>query len=136
MRTCSFQTKSVIQEIPGVVSRLVAFCQESGLDEESLVDIEIAATEALANAICHGNKSNPDTLVEITAEDFDSSLSISIRDFGEGFSLETVPDPCVEENLLAPSGRGILMIKALMDEVSWENLEDGGTIIIMSKSKA
>lgn len=81
-------------------------------------NILIAITEAVENAIKHGNKSNPDKNVDILFEYDNSGLKFTIQDDGEGFDFENLPDPTeINENV----GRGIYLIRALADYVKFDN---------------
>jgi len=94
-------------------------------------EIEIALREALANAVLHGCKSDPDKRVECTvACEEAGSILIIVRDPGNGFDPLSVQSPLVGENILADHGRGIFLMNMLMDEVRWER---GGTEIHLRK---
>jgi serine/threonine-protein kinase RsbW len=97
----------------------------------SEIDIEVAVREALANAVIHGNGEYPDKYVSILCRCYmDGEVVIAIRDQGAGFDSETVPDPTAAENRRLPRGRGIYLMKALMDEVCFE---EGGSVVCMRK---
>jgi len=94
-------------------------------------DIELALTEALANAVVHGAKEDPTKTIEcIVACDEARGMLIVVRDPGPGFDPAAIPDCCHGENLYASHGRGIFLINQLMDEVAFHN---GGTEIHMIK---
>jgi len=93
-------------------------------------DVEIALREALANAIIHGNHEDRQKHVHVTCRCGPDEVSIAVKDEGNGFDINTVPDPTVRENIGSVHGRGILMIKALMDEVRFE---EGGVVLRMKK---
>ena len=83
-------------------------------------DIELALTEALANAVVHGAKSDPSKVVECdVACDDERGLMIIVRDPGSGFDPSKLPDPCQGENIYSEHGRGIYLIDQLMDEVQF-----------------
>ena len=95
------------------------------------VDIEIALREALLNAIIHGNREDPYKCVYVTIRcSADGEVSITVRDEGAGFDSDSIADPTAPENLFSTDGRGIYLMRALMDEVSFE---DGGTVVYMRK---
>jgi len=104
-----------------------------GDDVKSAVDM--AVREAVANAVKHGNKLDETKQVEITFENRDEGFEITVRDFGEGFAVEEVPDPTNPENLLKTNGRGILFMRSFMDEVEWFNHKEGGMIVEMLKKR-
>jgi serine/threonine-protein kinase RsbW len=94
-------------------------------------DIELALTEALANAVVHGAKSDPSKIIECdVACDADHGLLIIVRDPGPGFDPSQIADPCHGENIYSNHGRGIYLINQLMDEVQFHK---NGTEIHMLK---
>ena len=83
---------------------------------ESVLDrIMISVTEATNNAILHGNKSIAEKEVHVTCTCFDDHTVFTVEDEGGGFSPENVPDPLEEANLLKEGGRGILIIRSMID---------------------
>jgi serine/threonine-protein kinase RsbW len=94
-------------------------------------DIELALTEALANAVVHGAGNDPSKIVECdVACDQQQGILIVVRDPGPGFDPANVPDPCQGENIYSHHGRGIFLINQLMDEVRFHK---NGTEIHMIK---
>ena len=94
-------------------------------------DIELALTEALANAVVHGAKNDPSKLIECdVACDDQKGVVIVVRDPGTGFDPTTIANPCEGENLFSNHGRGIFLINQLMDEVQFHK---NGTEIRMAK---
>jgi len=98
--------------------------------EDRFMNLLIAYTEAVNNAIIHGNKQNPYKNVFIELEKTTNKLRVSVKDEGEGFAESKVPDPTLSENLLKQSGRGVFLIRKLSDEVRI-NSESKGTKIDM-----
>lgn len=92
--------------------------------------IHLAAEEAIVNAIKHGNQLDPEKSVEIDIKVGCERVLIFVSDEGPGFDPKEVPDPTLDENLEVPSGRGIMLIKAYMTDV-WYN--DRGNAIWMEK---
>ncbi|MFQ5640858.1 MAG: ATP-binding protein [bacterium] len=97
-------------------------------------NLAIAVTEAVNNAILHGNKKNPDKKVWIKFTFEKSRLLVSIRDEGKGFNPDKLSDPLAPENLLKESGRGIFILSTLMDDVKF-SFAKGGTEIKMVKER-
>ena len=96
------------------------------------VDIEVALREALLNAIIHGNREDPHKHAYVTIScGADGEVAMTIRDEGAGFDSSSVPDPTAPEHRMSTHGRGIYLMRALMDEVSFE---EGGTVVYMRKS--
>jgi serine/threonine-protein kinase RsbW len=94
-------------------------------------DIELALTEALANAVVHGAKEDPSKTVEcIVACDEERGMLIMVRDPGPGFDPASIPNCCATENVYSSHGRGIFLINQLMDEVKFHK---NGTEIHMIK---
>ena len=98
---------------------------------EGVGDVEIALREALANAIIHGNHEDRQKHVHVTCRCEPGEVSIAVKDEGKGFDINNVPDPTAPENIGSVHGRGIHVMKALMDEV---HFEEGGAVIRMRKS--
>lgn len=95
--------------------------------------LAIAITEVVANAIFHGNREAKDKKIFITFIVDDTSLEVRVRDQGGGFQLDQVANPLHPENLLKDSGRGIFIIRTLMDKIEYKFHKDG-TEVIMVKS--
>jgi serine/threonine-protein kinase RsbW len=93
--------------------------------------MEIALREALANAVIHGNHENPRKHVHVTCRCEPAGVSIAVKDQGRGFDINTLADPTAPENIGSVHGRGIYLMKALMDEVRFE---EGGAVVRMRKS--
>lgn len=99
-------------------------------DKEAVFNIKLSLEEALVNAIKHGNKLNPKLSVKVDIKSDAKGLTISVKDGGRGFDFNAIPDPTVEKNMLKTSGRGVYLIKKLMDEVAFF---DSGSGIKMVK---
>jgi serine/threonine-protein kinase RsbW len=112
---------SEIKAISPLVDRLTRLIEESHcvLGEEPAVGL--ALREALNNAVLHGNRLDPCKLVHVHCRcEPGKGVSVVVKDQGRGFDPNTVPDPSAVENLEAAHGRGILLMRWLMDEVSFE----------------
>ncbi len=104
-----------------------------GLDEDSRHWVGIALREAVANAIKHGNRQDPDKPVEVELSLADGLAVIRVLDRGEGFDLDQVEDPLEVENRLKPNGRGIFYMKSFMDDIEYSPRPDGGTVVTLRK---
>jgi serine/threonine-protein kinase RsbW len=93
----------------------------------------MAVREAVTNAVLHGNHLDTEKTVQITLKSTPASLVVTVRDRGEGFDPESVPDPTAAQNLLKTNGRGILFMRAFMDSVEWLRHPEGGTVVRMTK---
>lgn len=109
---------------------LIQSLKEHGVEDEIIFDVHVSFEEALRNAMLHGNKLDPRKTVTIEIEITEGELTIVVEDQGQGFDPDKVPDPTAEENLLRESGRGVYLIKYLMDDVKYVN---GGRKLIMKK---
>jgi serine/threonine-protein kinase RsbW len=102
-------------------------------DEDSAHWIGMSVREAVTNAIQHGNRLDIGKRVYICFEVAPDKLSISVRDQGNGFRADSIPNPLDSDNLLKSSGRGIFYIRAFMDEVEFRSPSQGGMEVIMAK---
>jgi serine/threonine-protein kinase RsbW len=126
---------SRIESVEEAASKAAEFARDRGLGDEMIFAVDLAARESVANAVKHGNKLDESKNVEIRLDDRDDDLEITVRDHGEGFSVDDIPDPTNPENLLKTNGRGILFMRSFMDLVEWTNAPDGGLIVKMVKKK-
>jgi len=99
------------------------------LDDDIYGNIMIAVTEAVNNAIRHGNKDNSSKNVLISLSLEDGMIKFKIQDEGEGFNFHQLPDPTSPENISKPGGRGIFLMKHLSDEVDFK---DNGKVVELS----
>ena len=104
-----------------------------GFDEEDRHKIGMSVRECVINAYVYGNGEDRAKKIGLALELLADKLVIHITDQGEGFDLGDVPDPLAEENLLKSSGRGILLMRAFMDEFDVRRTAQGGAEIIMAK---
>tara|TARA_B100000614_G_C14383615_1_gene426634 strand:+ start:227 stop:643 length:417 start_codon:yes stop_codon:yes gene_type:complete len=101
-----------------------------GIATETFYNVMIAVTEAVNNAIIHGNKCDPDKEVFLRIEATKEKFKIIVRDNGTGFDPEKLADPRKPENLLKEGGRGVFLIKELANDVKF-NIDDSGTEMTM-----
>ena len=97
-------------------------------DDDFYARLMLSVSEAATNAIVHGNKLNPSKKVTIDAEANTQTLTFTIKDEGDGFNPDNIPNPLEEEHLLIPSGRGVFLIKEYADELEYQ--DEGRTIVI------
>jgi len=108
-----------------------------GFSEDERDNLAIALTEAAGNAIVHGNKLNPDKKIVILFRVKDKkTLEVSVRDQGSGFNPDALMDPTRPENLLKESGRGIFILKTLMDDVRFDFSKSGTTLSFTIRKKS
>ena len=123
----ALENLDLIQALTDCITHYMSF------DEDSAHWIGMSVRESVTNAIQHGNKLDLGKTVDIRFEVRTDRLSISVRDQGNGFKAEEVPNPLDAENLLKPSGRGIFYIRTFMDEVEFRPLSQGGMEVYMVK---
>lgn len=104
----------------------------AGFDATTIEHMTLAIREAAANAIKHGNKQDPEKIAEVTLEIGTEEIMIRIQDQGEGFDSSRLPDPLAPENILKGTGRGIFLMRQLMDDVEFRF--DRGSQVTLRKS--
>jgi serine/threonine-protein kinase RsbW len=124
---------SRVESVDEAAATAEQFARENGFGDDVVSAIDLAVRESVANAVKHGNKLDDSKSVEVIFSAIVDGFEIKVRDFGEGFSIEEIPDPTDPANILASSGRGILFMRSFMDEVEWSSPEEGGTIVRMLK---
>jgi serine/threonine-protein kinase RsbW len=112
-----------------LVEKLIdTVCQEYNVNEDAYGNILIAVTEAVNNAINHGNQNNPNKFVNVTFQTANQHLVFSISDEGAGFDYENLPDPTDPKNIDKPNGRGVFLMKNLADSIQF--LQNGKTVLL------
>jgi serine/threonine-protein kinase RsbW len=114
-----FELPSDLALMNGVLEYLQERVSKLGLIKPERSNLFIALDEAFVNAVKHGNKNDPTKLLRITAELSPREASFTVEDEGEGFDIREIPDPCDPANLFRTSGRGVLLIYNIMDEVEY-----------------
>ncbi len=105
-----------------LVERLIDdVCQVYNVNEDNYGNILIAVTEAVNNAILHGNQNNPEKFVQIGFQSSDKQLIFSIKDEGPGFDYANLPDPTDPANIDKINGRGVFLMKNLADKIEFHN---------------
>ena len=110
--------------------------RDRGVADDTRHWVGLALREAVANAIKHGNRLDPEKQVEIEATVDPERLELRILDEGGGFDPAGVADPLAPENRFRASGRGIFYMKRFMDEVEYESAPNGGTALTLRKRLA
>lgn len=124
-KTFTLELPADPKEIRKVEPFLQQISDVARLDDGTFYRLQVAGTEAVNNGILHGNKSNPKKMVYITCILDEDELVFLVRDQGKGFRPEDVPNPLEEKNLLKTNGRGIFLMRSLMDKVSFNVTRDG-----------
>lgn len=120
-----------IKDVEKITERIAKYMKFSEDDRDSLA---IAVTEIVGNAISHGNRNDAKKSVSITFDYFGDTIIVHIQDEGEGFNEEEIDDPLHPENLLKESGRGIFIVKALIDEIEISRNEKGTLVRLVKKA--
>lgn len=120
-----------ITAISPSVDMVMRFVAKFRKVDGSEANIEMALHEALTNAVVHGSREDPNKRVYVLCRcNIDGEVSITVRDQGQGFDSRRITDPTTPENLLSTHGRGIYLMRELMDEVSFD---EGGVVVRMRK---
>lgn len=129
-----FELPSDISLMNGVLHYLMERVVKLGLINPQRSNLFIALDEAFVNAVKHGNKFDHNKIVRITAELSTHEARFIVEDEGEGFNPADVPDPLDPMNLFKTSGRGVLLIHNIMDEVAYS--ERGNRVVMVKRAEA
>lgn len=125
--------ESTLESVDQAESLVLAMAKRIGFGEDDENSISMAIRESMVNAVAHGNKYNNRKRVQLTIEGHPDRLVVKIADEGDGFDEAAVADPLAAENLLKQSGRGLLLMRAFMDECQHSKREPHGTVVRMVK---
>jgi serine/threonine-protein kinase RsbW len=125
--TSAFEMLDLVQVIGDNISK------EFGLTEDEIHWVGVSVRESVINAMKHGNRYDAGKHVFVEFETTNWEMTIRVRDQGEGFEPQEVPDPLARENLLKTSGRGLFLIRNFMDDVRLERAPEGGMVMQMTK---
>jgi anti-anti-sigma factor len=118
-----------VEEMSRVRSDVCDLVAPLGLGEHEVFDLKVAVGEALANAVRHGSPGGEADRVDVTVGAYGDRVTISVKDTGSGFDGAL----SVGEDVYASGGRGIMFMRALMDRVEFEESDDGGTVVTLTK---
>lgn len=130
-----FELPSAISLMHIVLEYLMKRVEKLGVVKSEQSNLFVALDEAFVNAVKHGNKFDARKLVRITAEVSRSEAKFTIEDEGEGFDVNNIPDPLDPENLFKTSGRGVLFIYNIMDEVKYNDRGNRLTMVKKARSE-
>ncbi len=105
--------------------RACDFFTPHGYDLRDLRRLQLAYEEAIVNAVRHGNQDDPEKSVTVSLTCTAAHVRILVEDQGRGFDLAAVPDPCAPENLESPTGRGLLIMRSLMSNMTTQQTRNG-----------
>lgn len=129
MKNIRIEIPSLAENIRMIESFIDNAKEKYQLDDDIYGNIMIAVTEAVNNAIKHGNRSDSTKNVSLTLSFEEGLIKFKIEDEGTGFDHQNLPDPTSPENLEKPGGRGIFLMKHLSDEVEFD---DNGRVVELS----
>lgn len=112
---------SSFEHLERAIDFIELFAEDHELGEDMLDRLQLVGSEAITNAIEHGNKLDPSKLVTFVLALNDKFVEMSITDQGPGFDESKIPDPLALENLLAEGGRGVYLIHQFADEIQYDS---------------
>jgi serine/threonine-protein kinase RsbW len=130
-RELVLELPSDLDSIEHAVEFVMRRCQPCGAGDDRLrLNFRVGLTEALSNAIRYGNGTDPRKRVRMEIEVRECSLTAKITDEGHGFDPHVVPDPTTPQNLMKPGGRGLFLMKKLLDEVRYNDRGNSVTLVL------
>lgn len=117
----SLSIPSDFESIGKVESLIDDVCEKLSVKEDYYGNVLIAVTEAVNNAIQHGNQMNGSLNVDLFVGDKETDFCFSVKDYGSGFDFKELPDPTAPENLERENGRGIFLMRSLAEAVEFED---------------
>ena len=129
VKNISIEIPSLAENIRIIESFIDNAKEKYHLNDDIYGNIMIAVTEAVNNAIRHGNKDNSSKNVSISLSLEDGMIKFKVQDEGNGFDFHKLPDPTAPENISKPGGRGIFLMKHLSDEVDFK---ENGKVVELS----
>lgn len=133
MKNFTLVLKSNRSEIRKFEEFLELANKDFNLAMEKFINLQIACSEALVNAIVHGNKEDESKKVHTNIFYNEIIMTVRIKDEGTGFNVEELPDPTSNENLLKESGRGIFIIRSLVDDFQCNSSSNGTEFVLTVK---
>jgi len=129
-RTLAFELASDLYAIEHAVASVLAHGHRAGFDPDRLrLHLRVGLTEAIANAMLYGNRGDASKRVRVEVRFAAEDVTVRVTDEGAGFDPAVLPDPTLPENLTQPNGRGIFLIRKLMDRVEFN--ESGNSILMV-----
>jgi len=106
---------------------------KAGISKSTTADFAISVSEIVNNAIAYGSDGDRSKPISVEVEIDKNEVIIIIKDQGKGFNPDNLPNPLAKENLLNQVGRGIFIVRSLMDSVDF-NITDSGTEVVLKKN--
>jgi len=126
---------SALESVDSAEETALNVARDIGFAPEELDGLGMAVREAMVNAVVHGNRYNANKRVRFRVLQAFDGIQVEITDEGEGFDPDAVPDPLKEENLLQQSGRGLLLIRAFVDEFEIQRAHPRGMRAMLLKRR-
>jgi len=124
-----------IRSIDRAVEYVMTHCTSCGDFARRLnLNFRVGLTEALSNAMLYGNAHDPSKSVVVELVMGEGRLQATVRDHGAGFDPASVPDPTRPENITRPCGRGLFLMRELLDEVSYNDRGNEVTLVLRLES--
>ncbi len=133
METLKQTLDSTLESVDKVEELVIQEAGKAGFEEDDQHQIGMAVRECAVNAVVHGNRYNSKKRMHVEIQRTLQTLTVIIGDEGDGFTMASLPDPLAPENLLKQSGRGLLLIRAFMDDFDLHPREGGGTEVKLVK---
>ena len=134
MRSEVYNLRNDLRAIERTVAQMVEQGRAVGFDEDLLrLNLRVGLTEALANAILYGNNRDPKKHVRVEARFSPDEIEIRVTDEGRGFNPDNVRDPTTPGNVNRAGGRGIFLIRKLMDRVEFN--ERGNSVLMVLQAR-
>ncbi len=129
--TSTLEIPSDLTVVESVVNQAVRRCESARVDRRRLrLNFRVGLMEAISNAMLYGCAGDPGCLVRVELRIRTREIRARVTDGGEGFDPNSVPDPRLPENILKSTGRGICLMRALMDEVRFNAAGNSVTLIL------
>lgn len=123
---------SELEEARDVEQQMLDALEACGYDETEVFAVKLSLEEALVNAVRHGNGNDASKTISASWQVTEKQATFTVEDEGPGFNPDAVPDPTLDENLERPCGRGVMLMRAYMDEVTFN---EKGNRVSMTKRK-
>jgi len=134
METLKQTLESTLESVDKVEEWVIQEAGIAGFEEDEQHQIGMAVRECAVNAVVHGNRYNSKKRMHVEIQRTPQALTVIIGDEGDGFAMTSLPDPLAPENLLKQSGRGLLLIRAFMDDFDLHPRPGGGTEVKLVKN--
>ncbi len=116
-----------------VQERILSELEKVGFPDQDLFGVKLALEEGIVNAIKHGNGMDPSKNVFVKCEYDGVRVRVTIEDEGTGFDPQDVPDPTEDDNIEKPSGRGLMLMRAFMSHIEYN---DKGNCVVLEKTRS